>query len=61
MRAVIADYRDSGEQEWENGTLDRFLDSLAAYANASVLDGGDQESPTWQLFAELVVAATGFE
>lgn len=55
---VLADLRAGGEQEWENGTLDRFLDGLAAYAR----DARDlPEHPTWQVLADLVHAATGYE
>lgn len=52
--------------EWENSTLDRFLEALAAslgglpglYANR-----GEQlpEPPTWKVFAEALVMATGYE
>jgi uncharacterized protein YggL (DUF469 family) len=59
--AVLEDFRRGGEAEWENGTLDRFLDGLAAFADARVVDGGDQERATWRLFAQMIVAATGYE
>jgi hypothetical protein len=63
LSAVLADFRSSGEAEWENGTLERFLDGLAAFAGARV--GGaanvDQEVASWRLFAEIVRAATGYE
>jgi hypothetical protein len=52
--------------EWENPTLDRFLEALAAslrglpglYANR-----GEQlpEDPSWKIFAEALVMATGYE
>jgi hypothetical protein len=52
--------------EWENPTLDRFLEALAAslesfpwlYANR-----GEQfpAAPTWKIFAEALVRATGYE
>jgi hypothetical protein len=63
LNAVLADYRQSGAAEWENGTLERFLDGFSAFAAArvSVIDLGDQETASWQLFAEIVVAATGYE
>ena len=53
-------------QEWENPTLERFLDALSAslhglpgqYANR----GEDLPAqPTWRLFAEALVTATGYE
>ena len=61
LEAVLADYRQTGAAEWENGTLDRFLDGLAAFAAARVVDRGDQEAASWRLFAEIIVAATAFE
>lgn len=52
--------------EWENSTLDRFLEALAAsldglpglYANR-----GEQfpQAPTWKMFAGVLVAASGYE
>lgn len=59
---VLADYVATGRDEWENPTLERFLDGLAAFAGARVVgQAADQEAPSWQLFAELVVAATVYE
>jgi hypothetical protein len=52
--------------EWENSTLDRFLDALAGslkglpglYANR-----GEQfpRAATWRIFAEALVSASGYE
>jgi phage gp37-like protein len=52
--------------EWENTTLDRFLEALAAswegipglYQNR-----GEQfpEAPTWKMIAEALVMASGYE
>jgi hypothetical protein len=63
VEAALADLRAAGADEWENGTLERFLDGLAAVSDARVVDGdrASQETPTWRLFAELVAAATGYE
>jgi hypothetical protein len=64
LSAVLKDFRSGGEAEWENGTLERFLDGLAAFADARVSDefaDVDQEAPSWRLFADIVVAATGYE
>lgn len=59
---VLADFADrGGAREWENGTLDRFLDGVAAFAGARVQDGQDQDNPTWKLFAEIIAAGTGYE
>jgi len=41
--------------------MDRFLDGLSGFAFTRVHDQAGQEVPTWQLFAEMVAAATGYE
>ena len=61
-----ADLASRGSQEWENPTLDRFLEALEA-----VLDGlpgrlawqgkADPAQPDWALLADTLVAATGYE
>ena len=61
-----ADLAGRGSREWENPTLDRFLEALEA-----VLDGlpgqlamqGEAETaqPSWGLLAQVLVAATGYE
>jgi hypothetical protein len=63
LSAVSADFRATGSSEWENGTLDHFLDAFAAYAEARVVDapGQQQERASWRLFAEIVHAATGYQ
>jgi hypothetical protein len=63
LSAVLTDFRSTGESEWENGTLDRFLDAFAAFADARIVNEPvrDQEEASWQLFAEIVRAATGYE
>jgi len=60
---VLADFRSTGEAEWENGTLDRFLEGLSAFADSRVVEGpgSDHERASWRLFAEIVRAATGYE
>lgn len=58
---VLGDYRETGASEWENNTLERFLDGLSAFALARVHDQPGQEDATWQLFAEIIAAATGYE
>jgi hypothetical protein len=52
--------------EWENHTLERFLDALAACLTAQrqlYTNMGEQYPATaeWRLFAEALVAATGYE
>lgn len=58
---VLGDYRDAGASEWENATLERFLDGLSAFALARVHEQPDQQDASWQLFAEIIAAATGYE
>ena len=62
---MLADLR-AHPDEWENPTLERFLDALAGsleglpslYANR----GEDfPEPPTWKIFAEALVSASGYE
>ncbi len=57
---------DSAKQQWENTTLERFLEALAGwsgdmdgyYANrGQVLP----EQPSWRLMAEMLLAATIYE
>jgi hypothetical protein len=63
LSAVLADFRSTGEAEWENGTFDRFLDGLSAFADARLVKAPefDKERGSWRLFAEIVRAATGYE
>ena len=58
---VLGDFKGTGGSEWENNTLERFLDGLSAFALARVHNQHGQEEPTWQLFAQIVAAATGYE
>jgi hypothetical protein len=61
-----ADLAGRGSREWENPTLDRFLEALEA-----VLDGlpgrlawqGKPETAEldWALLADILIAATGYE
>lgn len=65
-RAMRADLADRGSREWENPSLDRFLEALEA-----VVDGlpgqlarqGKPETaqPDWALLAHILIAATGYE
>ena len=54
-------FRSTGWAKWENGTLDRFLEGLSAFADARVDDAPepDQEQASWRLFADILRAATG--
>jgi hypothetical protein len=49
-------------QAWENATLDRFLDALAAcLTHTPPTPGQPGPAPTWRLLAETLVKATGYE
>jgi hypothetical protein len=61
LEVVLGDFTFSGHREWENNTLERFLGALAAYSEARVIGMKDQDMPAWRLFAEMIVAATGYE
>jgi hypothetical protein len=61
-----ADYVESGVLEWENATLERFLEALTRYLGD--LDGyfrnrGEPvpDQPDWHLVALLLIAASGYE
>lgn len=54
MREDLTGHPDA----WENSTLDRFLEALEAVL---VDHAGDVSAPTWAVFAELLVTATGYE
>ena len=62
VEVVLGDLTHSGQSEWENSTLERFLGALAVFSEARVVDQpGQQEDASWRLFAEMIVAATGYE
>ncbi len=61
-----ADLAGRGSQEWENPTLDRFLEALEAVLDALpgqlALQGkAEAAQPDWALLAHILVAATGYE
>lgn len=57
VERALADLNGTGQDEWENATLDRFLDALSG-----VLDSGRYvRQPSWADVAELLVRATGYE
>lgn len=61
LQAVLQDYESTGRTEWENATLHGLLDALTAFSWARVNGQADQETASWRLFAEMIVAATGYE
>lgn len=63
---MLADFVGSGVLEWENATLERFLEALGGYLGD--LDGyfrnrGEAvpDQPDWHLVALLLLAASGYE
>ncbi|RIJ10110.1 hypothetical protein DXT77_14280 [Pseudomonas sp. 91RF] len=52
--------------EWENPTLERYLDAMEAWVNSIegyVLNSGDSEvlQPSWKTFAKILSAASVYE
>lgn len=65
VQQMVTDLRQHPD-EWENGTLERFLDALAALLEALpslYANRGEQApaQPTWQMVAETLVKASGYE
>lgn len=66
VHLLLEDFRTSG-QEWENNTLESFLEALMA--SAADLDGYyqnfkinvDADKPSWRVFAEMLHAARVYE
>jgi len=68
VRVVIelADDPRRHPSDWENPTLERFLDALPASLEALpslYANRGDSlpDQPNWKIFAELLVMASGYE
>jgi hypothetical protein len=65
VEQMLADLR-AHPAEWENATLERFLDALATCLEAlpaRYTNRGEQlpDQPTWKLLAETLVTASGYE
>jgi hypothetical protein len=60
---MLQDRERSGDGEWENPTLDRFLEAFAALVEVRFVDeeAAAQQVATWRLVAELPAAATGYK
>lgn len=58
VRALSADLYDNPET-WENGSLERFLEALAAWAED--MDGKKPQRPDWQVVGDMLMAAKGHE
>jgi hypothetical protein len=65
VEQMLDDLREH-PHEWENPTLERFLEALAASLDALEplhinRDETLASQPTWKLLAEILVMATGYE
>jgi len=65
IERMLADLRKH-PGEWENNTLERYLDALAAQLQAlpalySNLGEPLPDQPTWRVVAEILLGATGYE
>ena len=59
---MLADFHASGADEWENGTLGRFLDGLQAVLVDGVApEELNSEHSSWRMFAQLLASASGYE
>jgi hypothetical protein len=61
-----ADLAGRGSREWENPTLDRFLEALEAVVDGlpdqlAAQDEDETARAPWALLAQVLVAATGYE
>ncbi|HEX3628605.1 MAG TPA: hypothetical protein VH280_24615 [Verrucomicrobiae bacterium] len=61
-RALSADLRDNPET-WQNGSLERFLEALAACAENVVGECPKPvpQKPEWKVLADMLMAAKVFE
>ena len=57
VQRMREDLLGTGQTEWENPTLERFLEALAAVAG----DRGSDRRLTWSDLADLLVTASGYE
>lgn len=55
LKALKRDLK-SNSQEWENDTLESFIEGLDGYCNDK-----PQEELSWRIFAELLLAAKVYE
>ena len=65
VEQMLADLRNH-PNNWENPTLERYLQALAACLDdlpSRYNNRGEQfpDQPTWQLLAEILVTASGYE
>ncbi|TRX00132.1 DUF7660 family protein [Flavobacterium gawalongense] len=55
LKSLKKDLKENKE-DWENDSLERFLEGLYGYSMDK-----EEESPTWRVFAELLLGAKVYE
>ncbi len=65
MEMMSGAYKNNG-MNWENDNLDLYLSAMASYSDDVAgyyenTNQGDADSPTWKLFADIVIGASMYE
>jgi len=66
INALHTEFLKNGS-EWENNTLERFLEAMTAYSEDiqgyynNCEDSKDANMPTWQTFADIITGAIIYE
>ena len=61
VHALLTDYQ-TNEDDWENPTLDRFLEALASWTEDWFNKHGEPAPPAqWSVFAQALLAASMYE
>ena len=60
VRALLGDLQRKPET-WENQTLDRYLEAMAAWIESSGEVREEWDSPSWRYIGELLIAAKIYE
>ena len=66
VASLLSDFKQNGQQ-WENQTLENFLEAVSGYAEdvpgylANTHSRVDPEKPSWQLFAIILAGAHCYE
>jgi hypothetical protein len=66
LELLLKDYHENSDQ-WENNTLDRFLEAMSAYANdiqgyyENTGQNVNADSASWQVFADIFRGARVYE
>ncbi len=59
---LLADDQRHHVDDWENDTLDRFLEAMSGYAQDTLKErASDTQQPSWAFFAHLLLAARVYE